>query len=78
MRTTALAIAALATLALAATNAHAAQFTFDPDSGINVKKSDNLVPIAIIAIASLIGALLIALERKKAKGIWFSNSGRMR
>jgi hypothetical protein len=34
--------------------------------------------MSIVAIASLIGAVLILLERRKAKGIWFSNSERMR
>jgi hypothetical protein len=78
MRATALAIAALALLGLAVTNSYAAQFAFDPDSRINIEKPDNIVPIGIVVIASLVGALIIALERKKAKGIWFSNNERMR
>jgi hypothetical protein len=78
MRTTALAIAALALLGLAVTNSYAAQFAFDPDSTTNVEKPENVIPVGIIAIASLVGALIIALERKRAKGIWFSNSERMR
>ena len=78
MITTALAIAALALLGFVATNSYAAQFSFDPDSRVNIEKPDNVVPIGIIAIASLAGALIIALERKKAKGIWFSNNERMR
>ena len=77
MRTIAFAIAALV-LVGAATNSYAAQFSFDPSSGTKVERSGSIIPLAIVAIASLVGALLIALERKKAKGIWFSNSERLK
>ena len=78
MKFVALSIAALALSVLATSSAHAAQFTFDPNTGVGAKRSDNVLPISIVAIASLIGAVLILLERRKAKGIWFSNSERMR
>jgi hypothetical protein len=78
MRAVAFAIAALAVLGFAVTNSYAAQFAFDPDSKISFGKPDNIVPIGIIVIASLVGAVVIALERRKAKGIWFSNNERMK
>ena len=78
MRTTAMAIAALALLGLTASNSYAAQFAFDPDIRTGLENPNNIVPIGIIAIASLAGALIIALERKKAKGIWSSNNERMK
>jgi hypothetical protein len=78
MRAIAFAIAALAVLGFAVTNSYASQFAFDPDSRINFGKPDNIVPIGIIVIACLVGAVIIAMERRKAKGIWFSNSERMR
>lgn len=68
----------LTLLGLVSDNAFAAQFAFDPHSGIGSKQPGSLLPVAIIAVASLLEAILIALERKKAKGIWFSNSGRLK
>ena len=78
MRTVAFTLVTLALLVLVTDNAFAAQFAFDPHSGISSKQPGSLIPIAIIAIASLLGAILVALERKKAKGIWFSNSERLK
>ena len=78
MRTVALTLVTSALLVLATDDALAAQFAFDPHSGIGPKQPGSLIPVAIIAIASLLGAILIALERRKAKGIWFSNSERLK
>ena len=78
MRTAAFTLVTLAILVLVTDNAFAAQFAFDPHSGIGSKKPGSLIPVAIIATASLLGAILIALERRKAKGIWFSNSERLK
>ena len=78
MRTIATIIAAFALLGLTVSNSYAAQFAFDPDIITNVENPNNIVPIGIVAIASLVGALIIALERKKAKGIWFSDNERMK
>jgi|GEM_PF-1516773 hypothetical protein len=78
MRVAVLTLMTLALFVLVADNAFAAQFAFDPRSGMGSKQLGSLIPVAIIAVASLLGAILIALERKKAKGIWFSNSERLK
>ena len=78
MGTAAFTLVTSALLVLVTDNALAAQFAFDPHSGIGSKQPGSLIPVAIIAIASLLGAILIALERRKAKGIWFSNSERLK
>jgi hypothetical protein len=78
MRVAVLTLMTLALFVLVADNAFAAQFAFDPRSGMGSKQLGSLIPVAIIAVALLLGAILIALERKKAKGIWFSNSERLK
>jgi hypothetical protein len=73
-------LAALIILALflATTNAYAVQFSFDPSTGNSPNSVDLGLPAALISAASLIGALLIVNERRKARGIWFSNSERLK
>ena len=83
MRAVALTVSATATFVLflvtsLSSSAYAAQFSFDPSNGNALKHADYTLPAALIAIASLVGGLLIVLERKKARGIWFSNNERMR
>ena len=55
MRTAAITLVTLALLVLVTDNALAAQFAFDPHSGIGSKQAGSLIPVAIIAIASLLG-----------------------
>ena len=69
---------ALALLVLVMDNAFAVQFAFDPHTAIATRQQASPIPVAIVAIAFLLGSILIVLERRKAKGIWFSNSGRLR
>jgi hypothetical protein len=78
MREVILALITLALWALVTDNAFAAQFAFDPDSGTGIKQQGILIPAAIVAMAFLLGAILIVLERRKARGIWFSNSERLK
>lgn len=78
MRTLAVALVAAAFFALTASHAYAMKFSFDPSSGLATKPAGSPVPVAIVVVASLVGGLLIVLERKKARGIWFSDSGKMR
>jgi hypothetical protein len=68
----------LALLFLATANAYAVQFSFDPSTGEPYRQSDFGLPAAIIGIAAAAGALLIVNERRKAKGIWFSDSERLK
>ena len=76
VRVRALILAApIALLFLATTNAYAAQFSFDPSSGEPYGHIDFRMPAAIIAVVSVAGAFVIINERRKAKGIWFSDSG---
>ncbi|HEV8387252.1 MAG TPA: hypothetical protein VGQ03_06480 [Nitrososphaera sp.] len=78
MRTATFTLVTLALLVLVTDNAFAAQLAFDLHSGIGSKQPGSFIPVAIVAIASLLGAILIALEMKKAKGIWFSISERLK
>jgi hypothetical protein len=68
----------LVVVLLSTSNAYAAQFSFNPSTGESYRQVDFTVPSIIIVTASVIGALLIVNERKKAKGIWFSNSERLK
>ncbi len=72
------AVAILLFLATTTTNAYAEQFSFDPSTGQVFRAGDFALPGLLIGIASLVGALLIINEKRKAKGIWFSNSEKMR
>ena len=74
MKSAAFATSLITLMIVATSNAYAVEFVFDPLSGDTTKKIDILVPAALVAIALVLGALIIALERRKAKGIWFSNS----
>ena len=78
MRAYLLAVPMILSLFLATTNANAVQFSFDPSTGNSFKPADFGLPAIIIASASLVGALLIINERRKARGIWFSNSERLK
>ena len=78
MKTVAIATTVVILMILATTNAYAVEFVFDPHSGDATKKVDFLVPAALVVIALVLGGLIIALERRKAKGIWFSNSGTLK
>jgi hypothetical protein len=73
----ALVITILLLVPLMSTEAYAAQFSFDPSSA-RPGKHDYTVVILFIATASLVGTILIVAERKKAKGIWFSNAEKLR
>ena len=76
VRVRALILAApIALLFLATTNAYAAQFSFDPSSGEPYGHIDFRMPAAIIAEVSVAGVFLIINERRKARGIWFSDNG---
>jgi hypothetical protein len=78
MRSAILAVASIMLVTLAATNAYAVEFVFDPLSGSATKQVDSAIPAALVAVALLVGALVIVLERKKARGIWFSNNERLK
>lgn len=65
-------------LVLAATNAYAMQFSFDPSTGESQRQINFSLPAAMIAIISVAGALLVIRERRKARGIWFSDSERLK
>jgi hypothetical protein len=65
-------------LVLAATNAYAMQFSFDPSTGEPQRQINFSLPAAMIAIISVAGALLVIHERRKARGIWFSDSERLK
>lgn len=78
MRTLVLTLIALAFLGPAGHDAFAEQFAFDPHSSIGSNQHGSVIPVAIVAIVSAVGSILILLERRKAKGIWFSNSERLR
>jgi hypothetical protein len=73
-----LAVPIMLLLFLAATNAYAAQFSFNPSTGAPYGQSDLRVPVGIVVLVSAAGAFLIVHERKKAKGIWFSDSERLK
>jgi hypothetical protein len=62
----------------ATTSVFAAQFSFDPLSGKAARQADPVIPASIIAIGALAGAFVIVLERRKAKGIWFSDNERLK
>lgn len=65
-------------LAVVTTNAYAAKFSFDPSTGESLSNIDYRLPAVLISTTSIVGALLIINERKKANGVWFSNSGRLK
>jgi hypothetical protein len=62
----------------AAADAYAAQFSFNPSTGEPYGQFDLRLPAAIVAVTSVAGALLIISERRKSKGIWFSDSERLK
>ena len=66
--------APIARLFLITTNAYATQFSFDPATGEPNGKFDFRLPAARIGIIAAAGAFLTIHERRKAKGIWFSNN----
>ena len=78
MKVLTLAVPIVLLLFLAATNAYAAQFSFNPSTGAPYGQSDFRLPVGIVALMSAAGAILIVHERKKAKGIWFSDSERLK
>lgn len=61
-------------LFLATANAHATQFSFDPSTGEPQQQIYFGLPAAMIVIVFVAGAFLIINERRKARGIWFSDS----
>lgn len=65
-------------LFLATTDAYATQFSFNPSTGEPYGQLDLRLPGTIVIIASVAGALLIVNERRKSKGIWFSDSERLK
>jgi hypothetical protein len=70
--------ASTALLFLATANAYAAQFSFDPSTGEPQRQINSSLPAALIMIIFIAGVFLIIRERKKAKGIWFSDSRRLK
>ncbi|HXG08113.1 MAG TPA: hypothetical protein VNI77_12400 [Nitrososphaera sp.] len=71
-------IVPVALLFFAVTNAYAMSFSFNPSTGELYHQMDIRLPAAIVAVTSAAGLFLIFNERKKAKGIWFSDSGRLK
>lgn len=71
-------IASIAFLSLVTANAYAMQFSFDPSTGETYGQIDIRLPAGLVAVALAAGGLLIINERRKAKGIWFSDSGRLK
>ena len=65
-------------LFLAMANAYATQFPSDASTGESYGQSDFGLPAATITIVSAAGAFLIISERRKARGIWFSDSERLK
>jgi hypothetical protein len=65
-------------LATTASAVYAVQFSFDPSSGEPYGQVDFGMPALLIGLAAITGFLLVINERRKAKGIWFSNNERMR
>jgi hypothetical protein len=65
-------------LTTTASAVHAVQFSFDPSSGEPYGQVDFGMPALLIGLAAITGFLLVINERRKAKGIWFSNNERMR
>ena len=78
MRAIVLLIGITAGLFFASSGAYAVKFSFDPSSGTPLMAANYALPSAIIAVASILGAIIIAFERKKAKGIWFSDGERLK
>lgn len=70
--------APIALLFLVTANAYAMQFSFDPSTGETQGQSDFGLPATIIAVASGAAAFLIIHERRKARGIWFSDNERLK
>lgn len=64
--------APIALLFLMTANAYAMQFSSDPATDEPHGQFDFRLPAGLIGIAA--AAFLIIHERRKAKGIWFSNS----
>ena len=74
-----LVLAALIPLLFLATfNAYATQFYFNTSIGKSPDQVNFDLPAILIVLASVAGALLIIKERKKARGIWFSNNERLK
>jgi hypothetical protein len=71
-------IAPIALLFLVTANAYATQFSFNPSTGELYGQIDIRLPAALVAVTSAAGAFLIINERRKAKGLWFSDSGRLK
>lgn len=65
-------------LTTTASAVYAVQFSFDPSSGEPYGQVDFGMPALLIGLAAITGILLAINERRKAKGIWFSNNERMR
>ena len=65
-------------LTTTASAVYAVQFSFDPSSGKPYGQVDFGMPALLIGLAAITGFLLVINERRKAKGIWFSNNERMR
>jgi hypothetical protein len=65
-------------LTTTASAVYAVQFSFDPSSGEPYGQVDFGMPALLIGLAAIAGFLLVINERRKAKGIWFSNNERMR
>ncbi len=65
-------------LTTTASAVYAVQFSFDPSSGEPYGQVDFGMPALLIGLAAITGFLLMINERRRAKGIWFSNNERMR
>lgn len=71
-------IVPIALLFIVTANAYAMQFSFDPSTGEIYDQIDIRLPAGLVAVALAAGGLLLINERRKAKGIWFSDSGRLK
>lgn len=71
-------ITPVALLLVVGSTAEAAQFSFDVVSEEATGRPDSIIPVGLVVAVSLIGALLIVLERKKARGMWSTNDRRLR
>jgi len=58
--------------------ASAIQFSFDTNSGYNSFQPNYSVPAIVVGLVALAGIFITVGERKKAKGMWFSDKEKLR
>ncbi|MEO9321571.1 MAG: hypothetical protein ABI361_12970 [Nitrososphaera sp.] len=72
------ALGAFSALVTMFSNVSALEFSFDPNGGYPLSSQNFTLPVLLIGLVSLGGIFIIAGERKKAKGIWFTNKENLR